>query len=565
MNAPLPDYYSRINNDLLNRIPLDAKGVLEIGCGAGALGAAYKRRNPDCFYAGVELMADPAAYAQSRLDHVQVLNVDKDPLILPHDQDFNCLIYGDVLEHLRDPWATLKNHLDHLTDDGMLLACIPNVQHWSVLMNLMRGQWPLMDEGIFDRTHIRWFTRQSVLDMVRDAGLNLVDITPRIFGREKIEDFINRMKPALDAFGIDHRQFAAGTAPLQYIVRATKKPVRRMQLDALMLRPVGGVNDVRITMPFDAMRSKPGINTTAQVKKLSLSRQTDDVPQIIIWQRPILTYQGELQTMRNLIRQGYLLIVEFDDHPMRWPQIEENKYLNYRGVHAVQTSTEPLAEMFRAFNPDVAIFPNCVAELPDQRNFSQPDRLTLFFGALNREEDWAALMPALNEVLARYPDKLAFEIVHDQGFFDALNTLHKRFTPTCEYPAFRNLMGGCDIAFLPLNDNLFNRMKSDLKFVEAGAHGLAALASPTVYASSIQDGVTGRMFNNPQEMVSILSEWIETPETARKIGQNARHWVRNHRLIGGQIAAREAWYRDLWVRRQELTARLYERVPEMRP
>ena len=98
MNAPLPDYYSRINHDLLRRIPVDARGVLEIGCGAGALGAAYKRINPDCFYAGVELMPEPAQYAKTRLDHVQVLNVDEQPLTLPAGQPLDCLMASELRE-----------------------------------------------------------------------------------------------------------------------------------------------------------------------------------------------------------------------------------------------------------------------------------------------------------------------------------------------------------------------------------------------------------------------------------------------------------------------------------
>jgi len=373
------------------------------------------------------------------------------------------------------------------------------------------------------------------------------------------------MTPSLTAMGIDVKQFANGTAPLQYVVRATKKKPKPLSVDALMLRPVGGVNDVRVTMPMQAMTTHPGVSVRAQVKKLNLTPQPADTPQIIIWQRPILTYAGELNAMRNLIHKGYILVVEFDDHPMRWPQIEENNYLNYRGVHGVQTSTEPLAELFRAYNPDVAIFPNTVAELPDVRNFQTPDRLKIFFGALNREEDWAPFMPALNALIAKHQDRLAFEIVHDQQFFDALNTPHKHFTGTCEYPAFRQLMSGCDIAFLPLGDNLFNRMKSDLKFVEAGAHGLAALASPTVYAQSIQDGKTGRLFTDPTQMTTILEEWIHNPSHARTLGQNAHDWVRNTRLIKHFTAKREDWYRDLWARREELTAKLYERVPEMRP
>ena len=65
-------------------------------------------------------------------------------------------------------------------------------------------------------------------------------------------------------------------------------------------------------------------------------------------------------------------------------------------------------------------------------------------------------------------------------------------------------------------------------------------------------------------MVTILEEWIKNPAQVRTLGDNAHDWVRHNRLIKHQVAPREAWFRDLWQRRAELTAKLYERVPELR-
>ena len=73
-------------------------------------------------------------------------------------------------------------------------------------------------------------------------------------------------------------------------------------------------------------------------------------------------------------------------------------------------------------------------------------------------------------------------------------TPHKRFTPTCDYDTYMALLGQCEISFMPLGDTPFNRAKSDLKFIEAGACRVAALASHIVYADSIEDGRTGLLF-----------------------------------------------------------------------
>ena len=88
-------------------------------------------------------------------------------------------------------------------------------------------------------------------------------------------------------------------------------------------------------------------------------------------------------------------------------------------------------------------------------------------------------------------ERLRFSVVHDQRFFEALHTPHKQFTPTCDHDTYMNLLGQSEIAFMPLGDTPFNRAKSDLKFIEAAACRVASLASPIVYADSIEDGRTG--------------------------------------------------------------------------
>ena len=209
------------------------------------------------------------------------------------------------------------------------------------------------------------------------------------------------------------------------------------------------------------------------------------------------------------------------------------------------------------------MFPNTVRALPDVRNFLDPNVLTVFFGALNREPDWAPLMPALNAVAEQAGDRLRFCVVHDRGFFDALRTPHKMFTPTCDYDAYLALLGQCEISFMPLGDTPFNRAKSDLKFIEAGACRVASLASHVVYAASIEEGRTGLLFRNPDELHERLRRLVAMPEVARGLGNAARSYVAGERMLAYQVAERVAWYRSLWARRVELTNALYARMLEL--
>jgi glycosyltransferase involved in cell wall biosynthesis len=277
----------------------------------------------------------------------------------------------------------------------------------------------------------------------------------------------------------------------------------------------------------------------------------------------VLSGEQGAEVIRSLLSDGWLVVTEFDDHPDHFGMLHDDEQLAFRGVHAVQTSTEVLAEILRTRNPEVAVFTNAMHVLPDVGNFIDPNVMTLFFGALNREQDWAPLMPTLNAVAEKAGDRLRFCVVHDQAFFDALETPHKQFTPTCDYDTYLALLGQCEISFMPLGDTPFNRAKSDLKFIEAGACRVAALASHVVYADSIEDGRTGLLFHDAEELGARLLRLVAMPELARGLGDAARAYVENERMLAYQVASRIAWYRSLWARREELTNALYARLLEL--
>ncbi len=201
-----------------------------------------------------------------------------------------------------------------------------------------------------------------------------------------------------------------------------------------------------------------------------------------------------------------------------------------------------------------------IRELRDPANFSNPDCLTVFFGALNRERDWEPLVPTINDVADVAGDRLRFQVVHDRAFFEALETPHKAFTPLCDYDTYIDLLAGCEVCFMPLSDTVFNRAKSDLKFVEAGACRATALASHIVYGDTVEDGVTGLVFRNPDELRERFLRLLAMPDLARALANAARVYVSRSRMLAYQAAPRVTWYRSLWARRRELTTALRERI-----
>jgi hypothetical protein len=310
--------------------------------------------------------------------------------------------------------------------------------------------------------------------------LQPLDASPRIFEREAGETFIASMQPALLALGIDGEAYRERALPLQHVWRATKRPPRPLHLCSTMLDHVGGVSHVRVVQPMHALGTEPGVTTTVIANGDVAPPLPPETPGLFIFHRPLLAGAEGLHQVRQLIAEGWLVLCEFDDHPSFLPAMQREEVHNFSAVHAVQTSTEPLAEVLRASNPEVAVFPNAVARLPEPRNFADPNRLTLYFAGLNREQEWPPFVEALNNVEALAGERLQFRIVADAGLFEALQTPHKSFVPLCDYQTYQALLAESEISFMPLLDNPFNRCKSDLKFIEAAACRVAGVASPGV-------------------------------------------------------------------------------------
>src|SRR5262249_38135876 len=150
----------------------------------------------------------------------------------------DCLVYGDVLEHLIDPWALLRRHAAWLRPGGTVLACVPNVQHWTLLVHLLQGKWEYQDQGLLDSTHLRFFTLDSLSPLCAGAGREIADVQPRPVTGPQFDEFLRLVGPLLPALGVDASRFAAQAGALQYVVRARRPgaaPPRALVLHTVIL------------------------------------------------------------------------------------------------------------------------------------------------------------------------------------------------------------------------------------------------------------------------------------------------------------------------------------------
>jgi methionine biosynthesis protein MetW len=155
---------------VLAAVPDEAR-VLDVGCSTGYLAAELTSRG--CQVVGVESDPEAAAQARERCELVIVGDVE-DPAVrdeLPRDMD--AVLLADVLEHLRDPWGVLAALRETLAPGGRAVVSVPNVGHWTARRALVRGRFPYAEHGLFDRTHLRFFTRASARELAARAGFAL--------------------------------------------------------------------------------------------------------------------------------------------------------------------------------------------------------------------------------------------------------------------------------------------------------------------------------------------------------------------------------------------------------
>ena len=174
-------YYFSARNDLIQLIPSEAQRILEVGCAGGMTGKALREKGVEEIV-GIEIDEEVALQGRPYYDQLIIGDVEK--VKLPFGKEhFDCIIYGDVLEHLVNPWQVLKSHTLFLKKGGSIVCSIPNIRHYRVIKKLiLKGKWEYTDDGILDRSHLRFFTLDSIQRMLKEAGFEIEELLRRSSG-----------------------------------------------------------------------------------------------------------------------------------------------------------------------------------------------------------------------------------------------------------------------------------------------------------------------------------------------------------------------------------------------
>ncbi len=178
-------YFQNDRHELLPLFPSGIRKILEVGCGDGLLGRSLRQNGMEVW--GIERDPEAAERAKQHLDQVFCADLEHwDPPFEP--AFFDCLIFADILEHLRDPWSLLREYRRTLKPGGYVVSSIPNIRYYRTLRDLaFRGRWEYAESGILDRTHLRFFTLASIRSMFEQSGFRILKIERNIVApKEKL-------------------------------------------------------------------------------------------------------------------------------------------------------------------------------------------------------------------------------------------------------------------------------------------------------------------------------------------------------------------------------------------
>lgn len=224
--------------------------VLEVGCSVGHV-TEHLVSNGNTVV-GVEIDPDAADVARRFAAEVHVADLDRDPLDELVDGPFDVVVFGDVLEHLRDPTAALDAAVRLLSPDGHVVVSIPNVAHADVRLMLLEGRWDYQEHGLLDETHLRFFTRDGLRSLLAASGLTATDVE-----RVTCPMFATNLPVTPELFGEPVRRFVLAdpeALTFQFVVSARRAGADVLAPEALEL-PTLGHDEARLSREVGDLRT----------------------------------------------------------------------------------------------------------------------------------------------------------------------------------------------------------------------------------------------------------------------------------------------------------------------
>ena len=206
---------------------------------------------------GIEPVKKAGEVARGRLDKTLIMTIEEAIPLLP-DGKFDTIIFADVLEHLVDPEGVLINLKSKLAPGGEIFASIPNIRHWYIFQQLLQGDWEYSEHGLLDKTHLRFFTKKSIVRMFKKCGYQPALVKNQKFGNYEIPDAAIEL---LTNAGFDTVALQEEINDFQYFFRAVTGEIAflapshlitKLFLSKLSSFPIDIQQEIKMTVVYDS-------------------------------------------------------------------------------------------------------------------------------------------------------------------------------------------------------------------------------------------------------------------------------------------------------------------------
>jgi 2-polyprenyl-3-methyl-5-hydroxy-6-metoxy-1,4-benzoquinol methylase len=175
--------YDVDRSEMLQFVPDGVETVLDVGCDTGRFGVLLMESR-SVSVSGV----DPIQHDTEHTRAYESIWAGPYPAAVPPTSRFDCIVFNDVLEHMSDPWETLRATHDLLTGPAVIVGSVPNVRHVAIIRELLlRGDFRYREFGILDTTHLRFFTQRSLARLLEECEFRVETVTGiNMPGRQRI-------------------------------------------------------------------------------------------------------------------------------------------------------------------------------------------------------------------------------------------------------------------------------------------------------------------------------------------------------------------------------------------
>ncbi len=142
----------------------NCKVVLDVGCNVGQLTRALEGWKGEIW--GIDFNEEVLKTAEKKYNKTVKIDISRENF--PYDQKFDAIVFGDILEHLKNPEETINKFLKNLKTDGIVVISVPNAAHWFMRLSLLLGKFDYEDKGILDKTHLRFFTFKTIKKIIEN-------------------------------------------------------------------------------------------------------------------------------------------------------------------------------------------------------------------------------------------------------------------------------------------------------------------------------------------------------------------------------------------------------------